>query len=92
MTKRKWLVAGAALLVIAVISGVIVWLTNRSEAQACPNPTIKGNISIRTGEKIYHLPSDRYYSATQISPNIGERMFCTTGQAEAAGWRHAKSN
>ncbi len=50
---------------------------------------IKGNIS-RSGEKIYHVPGDRYYDATKISESKGERWFCSESDAVNAGWRHAK--
>jgi hypothetical protein len=48
---------------------------------------IKGNISWRTGERIYHLPGQRYYGVTVISPQKGEAWFCTEAEARANGWR-----
>jgi hypothetical protein len=51
---------------------------------------IKGNVSYRTGERIYHLPGQTYYSATRIKPAYGERWFCSEAEAQAAGWRKAK--
>jgi hypothetical protein len=53
------------------------------------NCTIKGNISIATGERIYHMPGQRYYDETVISPRYGERWFCSEAEAQAAGWRKA---
>jgi hypothetical protein len=50
---------------------------------------IKGNIS-KEGERIYHLPGQRYYDKTVISPEKGERWFCTGEEAEENGWRRAK--
>ncbi|MYM56553.1 thermonuclease family protein [Thalassovita mangrovi] len=50
---------------------------------------IKGNIS-RSGEKIYHMPGQKYYSKTKISPSKGERWFCSEADAQRAGWRKAK--
>lgn len=50
---------------------------------------IKGNIS-STGEKIYHVPGGAYYDVTRIDTSAGERWFCTTRQAEDAGWRASK--
>jgi len=50
---------------------------------------IKGNISVDGGEKIYHVPGQSYYSQTKISPEYGERWFCTEAEAKAAGWRKA---
>ena len=64
-------------------------------APAAPTPTqqqsctIKGNIA-SDGEKIYHLPGQRYYGVTKISPSKGERMFCSEQEALNAGWRRAK--
>ncbi|MDP2119290.1 MAG: hypothetical protein Q8K28_05240 [Hoeflea sp.] len=54
--------------------------------QAC---VIKGNISIKSRERIYHVPGQEYYDATRISPEYGERWFCTETEARAAGWRKA---
>lgn len=51
---------------------------------------IKGNISINTGERIYHVPGQEFYSQTRISPQHGERWFCTEAEARSAGWRKAR--
>lgn len=51
---------------------------------------IKGNISINTGERIYHVPGQEYYSQTRISLLKGERWFCSEEEARAAGWRKAR--
>ncbi|TIU00979.1 MAG: hypothetical protein E5W55_01625 [Mesorhizobium sp.] len=51
---------------------------------------IKGNISYNTGERIYHVPGQEYYSATRINLLKGERWFCSEADARAAGWRRAK--
>jgi hypothetical protein len=50
---------------------------------------IKGNVSIGSGERIYHVPGQHYYNATKISPKYGERWFCSEEEARAAGWRRA---
>ncbi len=55
-------------------------------ADAC---VIKGNIS-STGEKIYHVPGQRYYAQTVITLSKGERWFCSETEAQAAGWRKSK--
>lgn len=52
-------------------------------------PVIKGNIS-SSGEKIYHVPGQKYYDDTVITESKGERWFCTEAEAVAAGWRKAK--
>ncbi|GIL55565.1 hypothetical protein Vafri_11122 [Volvox africanus] len=55
----------------------------------CPTgPAIKGNIA-SSGEKIYHVPSGKYYDSVCISLKSGERFFCTEAEAQAAGWRPA---
>lgn len=51
--------------------------------------TIKGNIN-SDGEKIYHVPGQRYYASTKIDVSRGERWFCSTTQARQAGWRPAR--
>lgn len=53
------------------------------------NCKIKGNIS-REGTRIFHTPGQRYYERTAIRPENGERWFCSTQDAQAAGWRAAK--
>ncbi|MEG4274403.1 MULTISPECIES: sunset domain-containing protein [unclassified Microcoleus] len=56
---------------------------------AKPGCTIKGNISIDTGNKVYHLPGMEDYESTVIDPARGERWFCTESEAKANGWRKA---
>lgn len=56
-------------------------------AQGC---AIKGNVSLKTGERIYHLPGQRYYDKTVIDEGDGERWFCSEKEARAAGWRKSK--
>ncbi|TCR72217.1 hypothetical protein [Rhizobium sp. BK376] len=55
-----------------------------------PKCDIKGNISIDTGERIYHVPGQKYYAETRISPEYGEQWFCSEADARAAGWRKSK--
>ena len=55
-----------------------------STAAGC---VIKGNVN-RSGECIYHQPGQRHYDQVKIGP--GERMFCTTQRAEAAGCRASR--
>jgi endonuclease YncB( thermonuclease family) len=50
---------------------------------------IKGNITAK-GAKIYHVPGGRFYEATKIDKNTGERFFCNEEEALAAGWRASK--
>ena len=48
-------------------------------------------IEIR-GEHIYHVPGGRWYDRTRISPDRGERWFCTEAEAREAGWRAARES
>jgi len=50
---------------------------------------IKGNVS-SSGEKIYHLPDQKYYDKTVIDEGKGERWFCSEEEAKKAGWRKSK--
>jgi hypothetical protein len=59
------------------------------QAFAGGNCNIKGNVSINSGERIYHVPGQYYYDATKISFEYGERWFCSEADARAAGWRRA---
>lgn len=56
------------------------------QSDAC---NIKGNIS-RKGERIYHVPGQKFYVQTRISAGKGERWFCSEQEAWAAGWRRSR--
>src|SRR5688572_26271190 len=51
---------------------------------------VKGNISPNTGERIYHVPGQSYYSQTRVNWLKGERWFCSEDAAEQAGWRRSR--
>jgi hypothetical protein len=61
-----------------------------AEASSGTECSIKGNISIDSGERIYHVPGQKYYGPTKIDPEFGERWFCSEGEARAAGWRKSR--
>lgn len=61
-----------------------------SNVTAGSNCNIKGNVSINTGERIYHVPGQMFYDDTRIRPEYGERWFCSEAEARAAGWRKAR--
>lgn len=61
-----------------------------NEVQQSGDCVIKGNISVSSGERIYHVPGGQYYDRTKISPSKGERWFCSEAEAQAAGWRRSK--
>ncbi|HHP7244860.1 MAG TPA: cold shock domain-containing protein [Elainellaceae cyanobacterium] len=54
-----------------------------------PECIVKGNISISTGNRLYHIPGMEDYESTIIDPSKGERWFCTEAEAIANGWRKA---
>lgn len=54
--------------------------------EAC---NIKGNVNTQ-GERIYHVPGQKYYDETRISASHGERWFCSEEEARAAGWRRSR--
>ncbi|WP_449394774.1 sunset domain-containing protein [Devosia riboflavina] len=45
------------------------------------NCSIKGNVSVSSGEHIYHLPGQEYYASTTIRPLYDERWFCSEAAA-----------
>lgn len=59
---------------------------NQPNSDSC---LIKGNIS-SSGEKIYHMPGQRYYNQTVIDESKGEKWFCTEDDAISAGFRKSK--
>lgn len=88
-------VAAAALcslmLTQAATTGVSGIADGSLRAAVSPSCKIKGNVSINTGERIYHVPGQEFYSITEISSRYGERWFCSEAEAQQAGWRRARS-
>lgn len=69
-----------------------LWSSCGSNQQVAQTPSgciIKGNIS-SSGEKIYHLPGQKYYDQTVIDTSKGEKFFCSEAEAVSAGWRKSK--
>jgi cold shock CspA family protein len=54
-----------------------------------PGCIIKGNISIETGKKVYHLPGMEDYESTVIDRSKGEKWFCTEPEAISNDWSKA---
>lgn len=54
-----------------------------------PYPSIKCNISVHNGEKIYHLPFDQQYDRTLITEERNECYVETVAEAEKMGFRRA---
>lgn len=100
-TNTKWILAVIAAAVIGGGTVALLGNTGSSSPTQVPPPTtqsveertedcvIKGNIS-SSGEKIYHVPGQKYYNQTIINISAGERWFCTEEEAVSAGWRKSK--
>lgn len=56
---------------------------------AKPGCRTKGNISVNTGNRLYHRSGMEDYESTIIDPLKGERWFCTEAEAIANGWQRA---
>lgn len=85
----RWSAMLAALLV-AVVGAVRYGLPHVGSYSLAGACTVKGNISVDTGERIYHVPGQKFYEETRITPQKGERWFCSEEEARAAGWRKAR--
>ena len=76
LTPRPW--CGEVTAIAPLIGG------EPSSSASCD---IKGNISVNRGERIYHVPGQKFYDRMVISEGKGERWFCSEDDALAAGWR-----
>lgn len=87
---RRRLRGLAPAIALLIIGSVYAW-GNRSQLAAAISPscTIKGNVSMTSGQRIYHSPGQLDYDATIIRSRNGERWFCSPEEAERAGWRRA---
>jgi hypothetical protein len=65
-------------------------LLPRSATEGAPSAecVIKGNVN-QNGERIYHVPGQEFYDKVRMDLGKGKRWFCTSEEAEAAGWRRA---
>ena len=83
-----WLTMLAGLLLGAgAVSYGLPVMPSTTAAETC---VIKGSVRPATGERTYHLPGQKSYSAASTNPQFGERLFCSEDEARAAGWRKAK--
>lgn len=82
--KRSAFVGATTLSAILVVVSFVS--ASAEDSGAC---NIKGNVSTR-GERIYHVPGQKYYDETRISASHGERWFCSEEEARAAGWRRSR--
>jgi len=96
--KRKVIfgLLGIGLAISLTMSGVFArsrFSSNSKQAATSQEPSqncnIKGNISVSTGNKLYHLPNMEDYARTNINESKGERWFCSESEAIANGWSKA---
>ncbi len=92
MSKFTLMVIGAATASFLATGGhsLLPGITRYVQANVSPSCRIKGNVSINSGERIYHVPGQLFYEETKISQQYGERWFCSEADARAAGWRRAR--
>ena len=88
---------------LSVFFGISIVITMafsvNAQQKKSPNPPakkpeclIKGNISVSSGKKWYHLPGMEDYEKTRIDPLKGEKWFCTEEEARKSGWKKAPTN
>ena len=103
--QKRSLQIGGSILGIAAFGILAIFsnlnLFNRSVSNpSFPNATIskpsissecniKGNISVSSGEKFYHIQGMPEYEITRINTSKGERFFCSESEAIANGWSKA---
>jgi len=88
---------GYYILILLVVGSVFIFIQSNGPSTSPPILTairkpgciIKGNISISSGNKIYHLPGMEDYDSTVIDPGKGEQWFCTEDEAMSQGWKKA---
>ncbi len=88
---RQIAISAAILAAIVLFTTQFIRSRSRSPITSITQPgcIIKGNISIETGNKLYHLAGMEDYESTVIDSASGERWFCTESEAIANGWRKA---
>jgi len=87
----------SVILVMMIAFGLFIFVQSNSSSTSPsilmlitkPGCIIKGNISINNGNRYYHLPGMKDYDLTVITPDKGERWFCTEEEAISQGWRKA---
>lgn len=88
---------------LLVLFGISFFITTafsvNAQQKKSPNPPakkteclIKGNISVSSGKKWYHLPGMEDYEKTIIDENKGEKWFFTEEEARKNGWQKAPTN
>lgn len=86
-TAQLAIAGGLGAAAIAGLSGAGGTINVANIIPSSTSCEVKGNVSIGSGERIYHVPGQRYYEETVIRPEYGERWFCSEQEARQAGWR-----
>jgi len=91
--EKSWAKASAGITFLLVLASACIYLLTRSTNVLSTNSlsdkqncNIKGNISKKTGKKVYHLPGCTDYDKITIKESKGERWFCSELEAIHAGW------
>ena len=83
--QKSSLQIGGSILGIAAL-GFLIISSNRNLFSGC---NVKGNISVSSGAKFYHIQGMPEYEITRINTSKGERFFCSESEAIANGWSKA---
>ena len=72
-----------------------MWAEESDSEEECdysgtPEPVIKGNVDKQTGEQIYLVPDNLFYSTTKVNSEDGDIWICTEQEAIANGWVKSK--
>ena len=94
LKKQNSLKTFGGIIISAAIALLLIEFNPRSspspiQLNAKPECTIKGNISVDTGNQIYHLRGMEDYKSTVIDFSPLEKWFCTESEAIANGYRKA---
>lgn len=88
--KIKYILIGFGIFFLVLSAGFLYyWFQIKQVSDAKVSCKIKGNIN-QEGEKIYHMPGQRFYSFTIIDTKSGEKWFCSENEAKKKGWRKSK--
>ena len=85
--NRNTVVLGA--LEVPVDAQKVLLLPGSEQTPPRRDCVIKGNLN-REGACNFHVPDGRFYGRTQIDESGGERWFCSSDEAEAAGCRRSR--
>ena len=74
---------------VPIDAQAILLAPSGTEGAPAAECTIKGNVNSK-GKRIYHTQHQNSYARIKMDKGGGRRWFCTSEEAEAAGWRRAR--